>query len=133
VAPDRIEVEYGSARNNKTFIVTTNHYRLMPGRNDRDDFNTSSCARFERCMMLLDMTRDVALPAVLTILADHDGKVFGTDHTICRHKDLNAGTNSFLAFDDTFTMYYILGNPCRLRDNSSLLQRVAWKETARLQ
>jgi predicted choloylglycine hydrolase len=133
VAPDRIEVDYGTTRNSKTFIVATNHYRLMPERNDRDDFNTSSYARYERCTMLLDMARDISLPGVLTILSDHDEKACGTDHTICRHKNLNVGTNSFLAFDDKFILSYILGNPCRYRNNPSLLQRVSWKESAGLQ
>jgi len=128
IAPDRVEVDYGVTQGDKHFVLATNHYRLMPERNDREDFNTSSYARYERCRMLLDMGSDLSQKGIMKILTDHDSKNHGTDYTICRHKNLNVGTNSSLFFDDKFVLYYILGNPCQYWQDPSVLQVVRWKE-----
>ena len=53
LGPDRMEVDRGTSLGNKQFVVATNHYRLMPERNQRAEFSTSSYARFERARMLL--------------------------------------------------------------------------------
>jgi predicted choloylglycine hydrolase len=128
LAPDRIEVDRGIIEGQKRYVLTTNHYHLMPERNQREDFNTSSYARFERAKMLLTITEDFSLAQILKILSDHDGQEQGTNHTICRHKDLNVGTNSFHVFDDQFTLYYILGNPCRYWGDPTILQTVRWRK-----
>jgi len=128
VAPDRIEVTYGTTDGDKTYTLATNHYLSMPERNKRKDFNTSSYARYERCEMLIRMTKIFNVENIFKILTDHDGKEMGTDYTICRHKNLNIGTNNSIIIDDKFTFYYIIGNPCRYLKDSSLLQTVRWKE-----
>lgn len=131
IVSDHIEVYKGEHYKDKEFVVTTNHYRLMPEQNKRDGFNTSSYARYERCDMLLKTEKEITFQTVLKILSDHDSQSYGTEHTICRHRDLNMGTINFLAFDDTFTLYYIIGNPCRYYKDSSVLQVVHWKELLR--
>jgi len=128
LAPDRVEVDRGLKRGNKRFVLATNHYRLMPERNQREDYNTSSYARIERAKMLLTIEDNFTVESILKILSDHDGKEHGTDHTICRHKNLNVGTSSSHIFDDQFVLYYILGNPCRYWKNPSILQTVRWRE-----
>ncbi|RMF95377.1 MAG: hypothetical protein D6734_05665 [Candidatus Schekmanbacteria bacterium] len=128
VAPDRIEYEYGWQENDKQYLVSTNHYRLMPERNGKDDFNTSSYARFERCNMLVKLQKNFSQQTILKILSDHDGQDHGTAHTICRHEDINKGTIDFIYFDSNFTLYYIEGHPCDYWHNKSLLQKVKWKE-----
>ncbi len=128
VAPDRIEVEYGWQSDQINYLVTTNHYRMMPKRNGKDDFNTSSYARFERCNMLVKSQKDFSQDTILKILSDHDGQDHGTGHTICRHQDINTGTIDFLYFDSNFTLHYIEGHPCNYWHDKSVLREVKWKE-----
>jgi len=128
LAPDRVEVDRGMRWGDKRFVVVTNHYLLMPERNQREDYNTSSYARLERAKMLLKIEKNFTVESILKILSDHDGKEQGTNHTICRHKDLNVGTSSLHIFDDQFVLYYILGNPCRYWKDPAILQTVRWRE-----
>ncbi len=128
VAPDRIEINRGKDINSSHVVMATNHYRLMPERNHRKDYNTSAYARLERLRMLLHLEKKYSVESIIKILSDHDGQEHGTNYTICRHRDLNMGTNNFLLFDDNFIMYYILGNPCRYADNPAILQTVHWKD-----
>ncbi|MBW1838742.1 MAG: hypothetical protein JRI49_02310 [Deltaproteobacteria bacterium] len=128
LAPDRVEVKRPQKVGNKKFIAATNHYRLMPERNQREEYNTSSYARLERVEMLLTIKDTFTSKSILKILSDHDGQEHGTNHTICRHKNLNFGTISFHLFDDQFVLYYILGNPCRYWKDPTILQTVRWKE-----
>lgn len=126
VAPDRIEVEYGWQSDDKKYLITTNHYRMMPERNGKDDFNTSSYARFERCNMLVKSQKDFSRETILKILSDHDGRDHGTEHTICRHTNINEGTIDFLYFDSNFTLNYIEGHPCEYWEDKSVLKEVKW-------
>jgi predicted choloylglycine hydrolase len=128
LASDRVEVDHGTTWENNRFVVSTNHYRLMPERNQRKDYNTSSYARYERTLMLLKMGEDFSVEKIIKILSDHDGKKHGTNHTICRHKNLNLGTSNSLFFDDQFVLYYILGNPCQYWEDPTTLQMVRWRE-----
>ena len=128
LAPDQVEVNRGMKSGNKRFVLATNHYRLMPERNQREDYNTSSYARLERAKILLTIEKNLTVESILKILSDHDGKEQGTNHTICRHKNLNYGTISLHIFDDQFVLYYILGNPCRYWKDPSILQIVRWRE-----
>ena len=128
IAPDKVEFDYGTTDGDKKYVLATNHYRLMPERNGKDDFNTSSYARYERCRMLLETTDDFNMTSIFKILTDHDGKAYGTNHTICRHEDLNKGTINSIYFDGDFTLHYILGNPCNYLKDLSLLQTIRWKE-----
>ena len=128
LAPDRVEVGYGKRMGNKKFVVSTNHYRLMPERNQHEDDSTNFYARLERARMLLTIEDNFTLESILKILSDHDGKEQGTNHTICRHKNLNYGTSSSHIFDDQFVLHYILGNPCRYWEDPTILQTVRWRE-----
>ncbi|MBW1856142.1 MAG: hypothetical protein JRJ00_15960, partial [Deltaproteobacteria bacterium] len=128
LAPDRVEVDHGKRWGNKRLVLTTNHYCMMPERNQREEYNTSSYARLERAQMLLSIEEDFSVESILKIQSDHDGQEQGTNHTICRHKNLNFGTISFHLFDDQFVLYYILGNPCRYWKDPTVLQTVRWKE-----
>jgi predicted choloylglycine hydrolase len=128
LASDRVEVDRGMTWEEKHFVLQTNHYCLMPERNKREEDNTSSYARFERAKMLLKVQEDFTVESVLKMLSDHDGEKQGHNHTICRHKNINVGTNNTLVFDDQFTLYYLLGNPCRYGKNPKILQVVRWKE-----
>lgn len=128
LAPDRVEVDRGKRWGNKKLVLTTNHYCMMPERNQREEYNTSSYARFERAKMLLRIEEKFTLESIIKILSDHDGKEQGTNHTICRHKNINTGTCYFHAFDDQFALYYTMGNPCRYWQDPTILQTVRWKE-----
>ncbi len=128
LAPDRVEVDHGKRWGNKRLVLTTNHYCMMPERNQREEYNTSSYARLERAQMLLSIEEDFSVESILKIQSDHDGQEQGTNHTICRHKNLNFGTISFHLFDDQFVLYYILGNPCRYWKDPTVLQTVPWKK-----
>jgi len=128
IAPDRVEVDYGQAWGEKRFVAAANHYSLMPGRNQRAEHNTSSYARYERVKLLLKREKSYNTETIVRILADHDEQRHGTNHTICRHTNLNKGTCNCLFFDSTFTLYYMLGNPCRYSENPQALQTIRWTD-----
>lgn len=128
LAPDQVEVDRGLQRGQNQLVTATNHYLVMPERNQRGDYNTSSYARLERVDMLLRMQQHFSVESILKILSDHDGKGQGTNHTICRHKDRNVGTISTHIFDDQFVLYYIQRNPCRYWKQPTILQTVRWQE-----
>ena len=111
IAPDRVEADSGMKWEDKKFVVATNHYHLMPERNK----------------LLLKIEEDFNLESILKILSDHDGQEGGTNHTICRHKNLNYGTGSSHIFTDQFVFYYALGNPCCYWKDPTVLKTVRWK------